>query len=103
MKLSEKLSTKTILSPLASNSREDVIHELLDHCINLKYLTSCIKLFQYLKDDEEALNSASGRGIAYHYHTSIEVSDVVVILGISKDGIPNNSSLTAVAGLMKSI
>jgi len=87
MKLSEKLNTKTILFPLVSNSREDVLHELLDHCINLKYLTSCVQLFQYLKDDKKAFNSASGRGIAYHYHTSIEVSDSVVVLGISKDGI----------------
>ena len=87
MKLSDKLNSKTILSALISNSRENAVHELLDHCINLQYLTSCEKLFQYLKDDEKAFNSASGRGIAYHYHTSIEVSDAVVVLGISKDGI----------------
>ena len=44
-------------------------------------------LFEYLKDDQKAFNSASGRGIAYHYHTSVEVSDTVLVLGISKDGI----------------
>ena len=87
MKLSEKLSSAMILSPLKSTSREDVLHELLDHLINLKYLTSCVKLFEYLKDDQKAFNSASGRGIAYHYHTSIEVTNTVLVLGISKDGI----------------
>ena len=87
MKLSEKLNTTTILSPLVSISKEDALHELLDHFINLRYLTSCTKLFKYLKDDEQAFNSASGRGIAYHYHTSIEINDTVVALGISEDGI----------------
>ena len=87
MKLSEKLNTSAILYPLQSHSKEDALHELLDHFINLKYLTSCDKLFQYLKDDEKAFNSASGRGIAYHYHTSIEVNDTIVVLGVSKNGI----------------
>ena len=87
MKLSEKLNISTILYPLQSHSKEGTLHELLDHFINLKYLTSCDKLFQYLKDDEKAFNSASGRGIAYHYHTSIEVNDTIVVLGISKNGI----------------
>ena len=76
-----------ILSPLKSTSREDALHELLDHFINLKYLTSCVKLFEYLKDDQKAFNSASVRWIAYHYHTSIEVTDTVLVFGISKDGI----------------
>ena len=87
IKLSEKLNTSTILYSLTSTSREDVLHELLDHFIDLKYLTSCVKLFEYLKDDQKAFNSASGRCIAYHYHTSIEVSDTVLALGISKEGI----------------
>tara|TARA_B100000029_G_scaffold269318_1_gene264657 strand:- start:465 stop:944 length:480 start_codon:yes stop_codon:yes gene_type:complete len=87
VKLSEKLDASTILYPLQSNSKEQVLHELLDHFINLKYLTSCDKLFKYLKDDDQVFNSASGRGIAYHYHTSIEVSDTTLVLGISEGGI----------------
>lgn len=87
MKLSEKIYAETILFPLKATSRDDVLHELLDHCIELKYLTSCEKLFKYLKSDESAFNSASGRGIAYHYHTSIEIDETVLILGISKEGI----------------
>ena len=87
MKLSEKIYAETILFPLNATSRDDVLHELLDHCIELKYLTSCVKLFEYLKSDESAFNSASTRGIAYHYHTSIEIDDTVLILGISKEGI----------------
>ena len=96
MRLSEKLNNTTIISPLKSNSREDVLHELLDHLISLKYLTSCVKLFEYLKDDDKAFNSASGRGIAYHYHTSIEVNDTVLVLGIS----PNGIDYKAVDGLL---
>ena len=87
MKLSKKLNSATILFPLVSTSRENAIHELLDHFINLKYLTSCEKLFKYLKDDQQAFNSSCTRGIAYHYHTSIEVNDTVIVLGISENGI----------------
>ena len=87
LKLSDKIYAETILFPLNAISRDDVLHELLDHCIKLKYLTSSVKLFEYLKNDANAFNSASGRGIAYHYHTSIEINDTVLILGVSKDGI----------------
>jgi len=38
------------------------------------------------------MNSASGRGIAYHYNISIEVDDMVAVLGISKEGIDYNAS-----------
>ena len=92
MKLSDKINTKTIISSLNATCKKDVIHELLDRFINLKYLTSSVKLFSYLDNDKEIFNSASGRGISYHYHTSIEVDTVVVVLGISKQGIDYGAS-----------
>ena len=87
MKLSEKLDAATILPSIRSIRREDVLRELLAHFISLNYLTSYVKLFEYLQEDQKNFNSASGRGIAYHYHTSIEVDDTVLVLGISKNGI----------------
>ena len=92
MKLSDKINSQTIISPLKSTFKKDVIHELLEHLISLKYLTSSVKLFSYLDDEKEIFNSASGRGIAYHYHTSIEVDTVVAVLGISKQGIDYGAS-----------
>ena len=69
MKLSDKINTKTTISSLKSTCKTDVIHELLDHITNLNYLTSSLKLFSYLDDNKKNINTASGRGIAYHYHT----------------------------------
>ena len=92
MKLIDKINTQTIISHLKSESKKDVIHELLDHFHNLEYLTSTVKLFSYLDDKEKQFNSASGRGVAYHYHTSIEVEETLAVLGISKKGIDYNAA-----------
>ena len=87
MNLLDKLNKKTIISPLASICKQDVMHELLDHLLKLNYLTSTVKLFKYIDHKDKQFNSATGRGIAYHYNTSIEISETVAVLGISKDGI----------------
>ena len=87
MKLLDKINIQTIICPLKSESKKDVLHELLDHFHNLEYLTSTVELFFNLDDKEKKINSASGRGVAYHYHTSIEVEETLAVLGISKNGI----------------
>ena len=87
MNLLDKLNKQTIISPLASMCKQDVMHELLDHLLKLNYLTSTVKLFEYIDYKDKQFNSATGRGIAYHYNTSIEISETVAVLGISKDGI----------------
>ena len=37
-----------------------------------------------LENKDKNSSSASGRGISYHYNTSIEISETIAILGISK-------------------
>ena len=96
MKLSDILNNNTILYSLHSNTKTDVLHELLDHFCNIDYLKTAVKLFSYLETKDKNSNSASGRGIAYHYNTSIEISETIAILGISKKGIDYN----AVDGLL---
>ena len=96
MKLSEKLENNTILYSLNSSNKTDVLHELLDHFCEIHYLKTAVKLFSYLDSKEKNANSASGRGIAYHYNTSAEINDTIAILGISKKGIDYN----AVDGLL---
>jgi len=91
MKLSDKLNELTICFP-KSTCKNDIMHELLDHFYKLNYLTATEKLFSYLDDQEKKLNSASGRGVAYHYHTSIEVKETLSVLGISKSGIDYQAS-----------
>ena len=92
MKLSEKINNKTIIYPLKSNSKEETIHELLDFFQNQDYLTDTTKLFSYLNSGDETFTTAAGRGVAYHYHTSIEVQETLAVLGISKKGIDYNAA-----------
>ena len=87
MKLSSIFNQDSIIVNLEAKSKKDVIDELLSYCIKLNYLTSSQKLNFHINENEKKFNSASGRGIAYHYHTSIEVKELVGILGISDDGI----------------
>ena len=87
MKISDKINSNTIVLQLKSNCIHDVLQELLDHCIKLDYLTSSVKLISSLDEKEKIISSASGRGVAYHYNTSIEVDDVITILGIAPSGI----------------
>ena len=92
MKLLDKINNQTIIFPLKSKNKNDVIHELLDHLYKLNYLTSTVKLFSYLNSKDKEFNSASGRGVAYHFNTSVEVDETLAVLGISKDGINYNAS-----------
>ena len=87
MKLSSIFNKDSIIFNLQANSKKDVIEELLGQCIELNYLTSSQKLNSYINENEKKFNSASGRGIAYHYHTSIEVKELVGVLGVSNNGI----------------
>ena len=87
MNLLDKLNKKTIISPLVSICKQDVMHELLNHLLKLNYLTSTVKLFEHIDNKDKQFNSAIGRGIAYHYNTSVEISETVAVLGISKSGI----------------
>jgi PTS system nitrogen regulatory IIA component len=45
-----------------------------------------------LDTQDKEFNSASGRGVAYHYHASIEVKETLAVLGISKGGIDYHAS-----------
>ena len=87
MKLSSIFNKDSIIFNLQAKSKKDVIEELLGYCIELNYLTSSQKLNLYINENEKKFNSASGRGIAYHYHTSIEVKELVGVLGVSNNGI----------------
>ena len=92
MKLSEKINNRTIIYPLQATSKQDALHELLNYFQSLEYLTTTIKLFSYLDSKDKTFNSAAGRGVAYHYHTSLEVNETLAVLGISKQGIDYNAT-----------
>ena len=87
MILTEKIYKHTILIPLKGNSRSEVIQELLDKLLELKYLTSTTKLFSFIDAIESESSSATGRGVAFPHSISKEINSLVCILGISENGI----------------
>ncbi len=91
MNLSEILNRDTILYPLQSNDRESVIQELLSHLQKLDYLSAIVKLQSYIWEGEKITCSAAGRGVAFPHSTSIEVKELVAVLGISENGINYDS------------
>jgi len=91
MKLSNRLKNKNIIFPLKSNGRSESIQEMLDRLLELNYLTATVKLHSFIDNKNTLINSAVGRGIAYHYSTSIEIESQLAVLGISSDGIDYDS------------
>ena len=87
MQLSHILRKDSIIFPVNSSSKTDVVQELLNLLLNQKYLTGIVKLFSFIDDHDKLMNSATGRGIAFHYSSSIEVKKPVAVFGISKTGI----------------
>ena len=91
MKLSAKLKNKNIMPSLKSEDKSSVIQELLGRLLNLNYLTSTIKLHSFIDSADKLINAAVGRGVAYHYSTSIEINEQLAVLGISQKGIEYNA------------
>ena len=91
MKLSNKLQNKNIIYSLNSDNKSHAIQELLDRLLDLNYLTATIKLHTFIDNKEKLINSAVGRGVAYHYSTSVEINEQLAVLGISHKGINYDS------------
>ena len=91
MNLRDKLKESTILLPIQASTQSEVIQELLDHLQSLDKLSDTRKLYAAITDKEETLPSAAGRGIAYPHFTSMEINELVCILGISKEGLEFNA------------
>ena len=64
---------------------------MLNCLLEQKYLTDTTKLFSLINNHDKLINSAVGRGIAYHYSSSTVVSQPIAVLGISKEGIEYHS------------
>lgn len=91
MNLVDKLNRETIIFPLKSLNKSDTVQVLLNNLLNQKILTATSKLFSFISDHEKIMNPAIGRGIAFHYSSSVEVNELTAILGVSYDGIDYES------------
>ena len=91
MNLGDKLKEETIILPIEASSQPNAIQELLIHLQKNNILSGTTKLFSKINNNEKNLPCAAGRGIAFPHATSIEVTELTCVLGISKDGIDFNS------------
>ena len=91
MNLIDKLNRDTIIFPLSSVDKSDAVQVLLNQLLNQKILTATTKLFTFINEHEKIMNPAIGRGIAFHYSSSVEVEELTAILGISINGIDYKS------------
>ena len=91
MKLSNKLKQQNIIFPLQSKDRSSAIQEMLDRLLELNYLSATVKLHSFIDEKDKLINSAVGRGTAYHYSTSIEINEQLAVFGFSPSGINYNS------------
>ena len=80
-----------ILLPIHAATQSEAIQELLVQLQTLGILTATSKLHSAITEKEETLPSAAGRGIAYPHFTSMEVDELVCVLGISKEGLEFNA------------
>ena len=91
MKLQDKIKDNTIIYPIQSNDKATTIQELLNKLLEQQFLTATTKLFTFIKDHDKIMNPAVGRGIAFHHSSSIEVDEMIAVLGISNIGIDYQS------------
>ena len=91
MNLIDKLNKETIIFPLSSTNKSNAVQVLLNQLLNQKILTATVKLFTFISEHEKIMNPAIGRGVAFHYSSSIEVKELTAILGISIKGIDYGS------------
>ena len=87
MKLTDKITNDTIIYPIESIDKPTAIQELLNKLLKEKFLTDTTKLFSFIDEHDKIMNPAVGRGIAFHHSSSIEVNEMVAVLGISNCGI----------------
>ena len=80
-----------ILLPIQAATQSEAIQELLVQLQTLGILTATSKLHSAITEKEETLPSAAGRGIAYPHFTSMEIDELVCVLGISKKGLEFNA------------
>ena len=91
MKLSDIIDANNIIVPIKSTTKEHAIQELLEHMKKNGNLSSTSKLKHFINSQEKAFSSAAGKGVAFPSCGSIEVENVIAVLGVSKNGVEFNA------------
>ncbi len=87
MKLSDLLSEALIKIPLTTNSKEDVVDELIDLLVANHKVTNKEKVFQAVMEREKVMSTGVGDGVAIPHGKAEGINEVVAAFGIAKKNI----------------
>jgi fructose-specific phosphotransferase system IIA component len=87
MNLMDLISPRCIKVPLEANTKKDVISELVDLLVSVKQLPHRNAILEALLEREEVGSTGIGHGVALPHAKCVEVKDIFVACGMSKEGI----------------
>ncbi len=93
MKLTEIIHADSIITPLKSNDRDEVIAELIDVLIKSGAAPASIRedLIERVLDREQKHSTGFGRGVAVPHVKHLDIQEITVAIGVSNEGIDFNS------------
>ena len=92
MRLSDLLKEQTITVTLSQANKEGIINELLDLAMESGKISKRAKALKAVLDREALMSTGLERGVAVPHAKTNSVSDLVMALGISKEGIDFESA-----------
>ncbi|MCG8336663.1 MAG: PTS sugar transporter subunit IIA [Proteobacteria bacterium] len=87
MKLSDYLCEDGILMDLTGGNKKEIIHNLVRLLTNTVEIKDTNDIVHKLEEREELKTTGIGSGIAIPHCKSGEMTDVQIVVGISKEGI----------------
>ncbi len=87
MKLSDYLCEDGILMNLTGANKKEIIHNLVSLLTNTVEITDANNIVHKLEEREELKTTGIGSGIAIPHCKSSEVTEVQLVVGISREGI----------------
>jgi fructose PTS system EIIBC or EIIC component len=91
MKVSELLNEKNILTDFSSESKNDIINELIDLLKQDKRVIDIEEIRKCVFEREEKMSTGVGKGFAIPHGKTNSVTDIVAAFGKSKKPIEYNS------------
>lgn len=91
MRLTNLLSSDTIVPELKSTDKESVIHEMVDRMYEIKLITNKEAVEKSLLEREKLGSTGIGNHVAIPHAKCDEIDNLVAIFGKSNEGIEFNS------------
>ena len=91
MELSKILHTGLIEYPLIASTKEDVISVLIERLYKSSDLNDSEEAKRAVLDREKLMSTGIGRGVALPHAKASNIEDVLVSIGVSKEGIEFDS------------